>query len=91
MYAVDTGIFREYNSEYYNYCVKIRCRETSIVCAVVTEIIGVHNSVSVIITVLKSVTRKSLMKTKDLVAVMFLVCVSVGLYIWFWWIFVSGQ
>jgi hypothetical protein len=32
---------------------------------VVTVIIGVYNSVSVIITVLKSITRRCLVKTKD--------------------------
>jgi hypothetical protein len=34
-------------------------------CAVVTVIFGMHNSVSVIITVLKAVSRKCLVKTED--------------------------
>jgi hypothetical protein len=54
----------------YNFCVKIGYQETSsedktFMCAVVTVIFRVYNSVSVVITVLKSVAKKRLLKTED--------------------------
>jgi hypothetical protein len=61
-----------------NYCVKIRYQEAStedgedLMCAAVTVIFGVRNSVSCLITVLKSVTRKRLLKTEKTLCVLHL-------------------
>jgi hypothetical protein len=65
------------------------------VCCGYSDVWRVWFNETVIITVLKSIARKRLVKTKDfmcaVVTVIFGMCGSVGLFSRLWWRSVSGQ